>query len=180
MSSAHPSTAQELLERDVPAARATATSATTYTAPARPASSRRSAVRSRSSSCSALVPSRRPRQTARRWVGSKVGSAEQGRQVAGERDFGGGKQVRERVGSSPGRSADSAANSLPHQSVRIAKPLTIHMGGPGARPFEARLPFAAPRTHSPSRFAGLCVDAKGRQRTEILSWPPAAAGETWI
>ncbi|BGP27661.1 hypothetical protein JCM10295v2_006635 [Rhodotorula toruloides] len=43
------------------------------------------------------------------------------------------------------------------QDVMIARPVTIHMGGPG-----------------------LCADAKGRQRTEILSWPPAAAGETWI
>ncbi|BGP35376.1 hypothetical protein JCM10296v2_007212 [Rhodotorula toruloides] len=48
-------------------------------------------------------------------------------------------------------------SNLLDQDVRIARPLTIHMGG-----------------------QGLCVDAKGRQRTEILSWPPAAAGETWI
>ncbi|BGP20107.1 hypothetical protein JCM10213v2_008242 [Rhodosporidiobolus nylandii] len=27
---------------------------------------------------------------------------------------------------------------------------------------------------------GTTIDAKDRQRTEILSWPPAAAGETWI
>ncbi|GAA5998947.1 uncharacterized protein JCM10292_005815 [Rhodotorula paludigena] len=47
--------------------------------------------------------------------------------------------------------------NLPGQQVHIQRPLTIHMGPTGA-----------------------CVDGKSRQRTEILSWPPAAAGETWI
>ncbi|GAA5865566.1 hypothetical protein JCM8547_007651 [Rhodosporidiobolus lusitaniae] len=47
--------------------------------------------------------------------------------------------------------------NLPGQAVAIQYPLTIHQGPPGTT-----------------------VDTKGRQRTEILSWPPAAAGETWV
>ncbi|GAA6050874.1 hypothetical protein JCM3770_005750 [Rhodotorula araucariae] len=47
--------------------------------------------------------------------------------------------------------------NLPGQEVRIQRPLTIHMGPSGS-----------------------CIDGKGRQRTEILSWPPSAAGETWV
>ncbi|GAA5917727.1 hypothetical protein JCM6882_009363 [Rhodosporidiobolus microsporus] len=47
--------------------------------------------------------------------------------------------------------------NLPGQAVAIQRPLTIHMGPPGTT-----------------------IDGKGRQRTEILSWPPAAASETWI
>ncbi|GAA5821022.1 hypothetical protein JCM11251_001924 [Rhodosporidiobolus azoricus] len=47
--------------------------------------------------------------------------------------------------------------NLPGQPVAIRRPLTIHMGPPGTT-----------------------IDGKGRQRTEILSWPPVAAGETWI
>ncbi|BGP43489.1 hypothetical protein JCM10449v2_007524 [Rhodotorula kratochvilovae] len=43
--------------------------------------------------------------------------------------------------------------NLPGQIVYVQRPLTIHMG--------------------PS-------DGKGRQRTEILSWPPARPGENWI
>ncbi|GAA6038791.1 hypothetical protein JCM8097_002892 [Rhodosporidiobolus ruineniae] len=48
-------------------------------------------------------------------------------------------------------------SNLPGHAVYIQNPLTIHMGPPAT-----------------------CVDAKGRQRTEILSWPPAAAGQTWL
>ncbi|GAA5865616.1 hypothetical protein JCM1840_001461 [Sporobolomyces johnsonii] len=48
-------------------------------------------------------------------------------------------------------------SNLPGQNVAIQNALTISMGPPGT-----------------------CIDEKGRQRTEILSWPPAAAGETWI
>jgi hypothetical protein len=40
--------------------------------------------------------------------------------------------------------------------VYIQRPLTIHMGPEST-----------------------CCDGKGRQRTEILSWPPAASSETW-
>ncbi|GAA5981562.1 hypothetical protein JCM11641_004098 [Rhodosporidiobolus odoratus] len=47
--------------------------------------------------------------------------------------------------------------NLPGHSVNVQRPLTIHMGPPGTT-----------------------IDAKGRQRTEILSWPPSAPGETWI
>ncbi|GAA5985367.1 hypothetical protein JCM10908_006948 [Rhodotorula pacifica] len=50
---------------------------------------------------------------------------------------------------------EDAAN-MPGQQVYIQRPLTIHLGGPNQ-----------------------CIDEKGRQRTEILSWPPAVAGETW-
>ncbi|GAA6060580.1 hypothetical protein JCM10212_006815 [Sporobolomyces blumeae] len=47
--------------------------------------------------------------------------------------------------------------NLPGQNVAIDHPLTISMGP-----------------------AGTCVDQKGRQRTEILSWPPSQAGESWL
>ncbi|GAA5863520.1 hypothetical protein JCM3774_006510 [Rhodotorula dairenensis] len=50
---------------------------------------------------------------------------------------------------------EDAAN-LPGQLMYIQRPLTIHLGGPGQS-----------------------LDGKGRQRTEILSWPPAAGGEIW-
>ncbi|POY75446.1 hypothetical protein BMF94_1518 [Rhodotorula taiwanensis] len=50
---------------------------------------------------------------------------------------------------------EDAAN-MPGQVAYIERPLTIHLGGPTQ-----------------------CIDDKGRQRTEILSWPPSAPGETW-
>ncbi|KPV73376.1 uncharacterized protein RHOBADRAFT_55128 [Rhodotorula graminis WP1] len=47
--------------------------------------------------------------------------------------------------------------NLPGQDVKIQRALTIHLGPSGS-----------------------CIDGKGRQRNEVLSWPPTAPGETWI
>ncbi|GAA6008338.1 hypothetical protein JCM10207_000090 [Rhodosporidiobolus poonsookiae] len=47
--------------------------------------------------------------------------------------------------------------NMPGQAVFIQRPLTIHLGP-----------------------AGMTDGGGGRQRTEIMSWPPSAAGETWI
>ncbi|GAA5926584.1 uncharacterized protein JCM15063_000314 [Sporobolomyces koalae] len=48
-------------------------------------------------------------------------------------------------------------SNLPGQSVAIGDPLTLHMGPEST-----------------------CTDQKGRQRTEILSWPPSEPGETYL
>ncbi|GAA6008341.1 hypothetical protein JCM10207_000091 [Rhodosporidiobolus poonsookiae] len=48
-------------------------------------------------------------------------------------------------------------SNIPGQVVAIQRPLTIHLGPEGT-----------------------CDNGGGRQRTEILSWPPTPAGETWL
>lgn len=66
--------------------------------------------------------------------------------------------------------------SLPGESPQMDRQgWTIELGGPG-EPKEAspKRPLVIPY------FQGQHLDQKGRQRTELLSWPPSDAGDTWV
>lgn len=68
---------------------------------------------------------------------------------------------------------------LPNQQCYFDRQAwTITHGGPGAKlGFSSLSPMLRA---DPSSATGEHVDQKGRQRTELLSWPPAPAGESWV